>query len=403
MIRRAVVIGCSVLVVRSVLGAGPGCSPEATRRAAAQALKVQAELLAVKVEAEGMDEAVSPATSRLIGALKDALARTVDAQLRCESVVAAGPQALKASLGSLLAPGGVRPDAPPAKVGDHVFGDELEIAVRRLDVGPRLVAVELSFSVTCGRDTMLLLYQEQADRWDRVLRWQSGDYDKVSGAFGDFFEYLVLGSGTPGEWVAVVAHGTPWCTSRWSAYELDVVEPLRGRQPQRVTFQKRASWVRTDDEGPTLKARSDGFELRLEVGSLDADTMTRRGLYRYRVAGGTVKRVQPVAMNGRDFVDEWLQAPWSEAVGWSRADPELERAHERMMDLRARGGSAPAYSYGPVRPCSGDRSRFQVELDLEPGGLVYFQITVGPSSATMLSVSPQADPQCRGADIMPRR
>jgi hypothetical protein len=63
-----------------------------------------------------------------------------------------------------------------------------------------------------------------------------------------------------------------------------------------------------------IKPKQDGFDLRLEVGMLDVDIMTRRGVYRYRTTGKKIERIQPIAMNGRDFIDEWVKVKWSDAV-----------------------------------------------------------------------------------------
>ena len=112
--------------------------------------------------------------------------------------------------------------------------------------------------------------------------------------------------------------------------------------------------------------------------------MTRIGIYRYRVHGTQLERIQPIALNGRDFVDEWLQSPWSDAARWSAAEtvPNLQQTHEQLDKLRDADDS-PLLNFGPVRGCIGSKTHFQVELDQNrvdgkgtsrPGPIAYFQI-----------------------------
>lgn len=156
----------------------------------------------------------------------------------------------------------------------QIYGADLKLVAKRPDAKADLIGVEISFGVSCGEDTMLLLYEWRDKKWWQVLRWQSGGYNAVNGAYGDFFEYVVIPHGGLGKWVVAVAHGMPWCTSRYSGFDLDAVETAHDSAPQNLLFHKHAGYDRGDDRGPVLKGRSDGFELRLRDFGIDFD-----GLY----------------------------------------------------------------------------------------------------------------------------
>jgi hypothetical protein len=163
---------------------------------------------------------------------------------------------------------------------------------------------------------------------------------------------------------------------------------------------------------PSLKPVPEGFQLRLQTGMIDMDVMTRIGIYRYRVTGTHMERVQPIAINGRDFVDEWLQSPWTDAARWSAAvrSAELKQVHEKIAALTdPNAKERPLLTFGPVRGCTDAKPHYQVELDEEwvedkgnsrPDSPTYFQIEEGKNSFTMLSAAASADPQCIGPDIM---
>ena len=150
--------------------------------------------------------------------------------------------------------------------------------------------------------------------------------------------------------------------------------------------------------------------------SLDASIAQRPAIYRYRVTPGSpdespIQRIQPIADNVRDFVDEWLQAPWGEAKHWATPEalPSLEPVHNKIEALHDPAVKEfPELQYGPVRPCSDSPSHFQVELRQaptvqpkpRPAPPTYFQIEKGNAAFTLLSASTVPNPRCNGAEVL---
>jgi hypothetical protein len=302
-----------------------------------------------------------------------------------------------------------KPESPSRTVNesttspsDHIYGNALRIDATRPVAGLALIAVQASFSIGCGSDTMLLIYEWEREAWRLSVRWQSDSYKEVSGAFGDFFKFVILPQNESREWLLAVAHGKPWCTSRWSAYDLNLIQPARNQELQRVLDHKNPTYVRFEVD-PTMEIVRGGFELRLETGQLDIEFMTRLGIYRYRILDNKLQRVQPIALNGRDFVDEWLQSDWNDSVRWSASAhlSNLQNVHIEIARRYApKSGDHTLFSYGPVRGCTGDSKHFQVEFDRDSGSATYFQIEQGENSFTMLDASPASDPRCKGANLM---
>ena len=371
---------------------------------------LQLQLLTDKVEE--MDTSVPSSTQEQIRAFKNSLAAAVDLYAGCQQGSAVDVRTLGSRLAGLLGANKPKQAAPVAsekfpELQQQIYGADLKLVAKRPDAKADLIGVEISFGVSCGEDTMLLLYEWRDKKWWQVLRWQSGGYNAVNGAYGDFFEYVVIPHGGLGKWVVAVAHGMPWCTSRYSGFDLDAVETAHDSAPQNLLFHKHAGYDRGDDRGPVLKGRSDGFELRLRDFGIDFDVYTRTEIYRYQLAVRDVKRMQPVAMNGRDFVDEWIRSDWNEAAAWTVTEnlENLKSEHaviEKLRDPKT-AGTWPTFSFRSVRGCSGDPKRFQVELSLDPGAPIYFGIREGVDSFTMLSALSQPDPLCKGADLMRER
>ncbi|NYF78493.1 hypothetical protein [Granulicella arctica] len=365
--------------------------------AVAQVRARQGELL--KVQVEDMSPDVPPAVRRQIARLKDALATAVGAGMRC---VPAGSDAatIEGSLAKLL---GARQASVPSTTTDSKggpYGGDLSVSVSTPANVPGLRVVEVSFGIECGDDTLLLLYEVKPEGWRQRMRWQSGEYAEISGAFGDFFMAVVPGDVADGMRV-VVAHGTDWCTSRFSGFKLDVLEPRADGGAPRVVWHTERSYSRADGV-VRLRSTADGFELRLNAVALDLDEGYERGVvYRYRVAGDQITRVAPIATNGRGFVEEWLDMPWDEAK--EQTAPEaiegLKALHERLAASEKDAKAYVSYEYGPVRACS-VKGRYEVEMDAKPGGKQFYAIQEGQNGYTMVNFGTTQDERCSGPDMM---
>jgi hypothetical protein len=408
---RSLALLCGLLIILFPKTAvAQSCPNNAAQEEAKKVRAIRADLLAVQVRNNDRGTGISPATQRAIREFKNEIATTITYYLSCAPKEHLETKNVEGDLARLLdaneaasteqTSAGGKPDTN-SQVNDQIFGADLKVEVTRPDNKPDLIVVKISFDVPCGSDAMLLVYESREGIWQQALRWQSGDYAEIFDAFGDFFEYAVVPHGKTGQWTMAVAHGHPWCTSRWSGFDIDVIAPAKNSNAQRVVFHHEDGYVR-DDVSP----KKDGFELRLEKGSEDVDLMTRMGIYRYRLEGETFRRVQPIAMNGRDFVDEWLQVDWSDASRWSvEANlASLKKEHERIADLTKSKASTPTMlTYGAVRSCTDEAKHFQVQMNVDPGSPMYFQIKQGENSFTMLSTSLAQDSRCKGPDLMPKR
>jgi hypothetical protein len=292
----------------------------------------------------------------------------------------------------------------------------LKVRVSTPAAAPQLRIVEIHFDIECGNDAVLLVYEpnnknaqsasttgvregsSKPDGLMRTLRWQAKPYDQISGAFGGFFEYLLLPAQASKPWRLVVAHGTDWCTSRWSGYGIGLIEPHA--DAPRVVWQARQGYVREID--PRLTLRPNGFELRVDVGTIETDQMVRKGVFRYAVDGDTVRRTQPIAMDGRGFVDEWLQSPWDEAKDWVLPEGLVGFKAAHDVFERGRKDSSVTYSYGPVRACT-MKGQYEVEIDADPGGGQFYAIREGNNGYTLVNFGATQDERCSGPDVMKKR
>ncbi|ACB65040.1 conserved hypothetical protein [Burkholderia ambifaria MC40-6] len=343
---------------------------------------------------------VSPPLRDALRAYKQALVGAIDARLAC-SDEHVEPAALKRTLAAALSVPAQSTQSAQPKNAESAFGRNPDVDVQRDGTSRPLLFVRAGFDIPCGDDNLLTAYAWENGGWRRVLRWQADDYKDIGGAYGGGFWFGAL----PGGQVAIV-HGTPWCSSRWSRFGADVVAQANGTAAQHTLFHTAHGYV-LDDDAIRFKVRPDGFELRMTVGSRDSDVMTRSGIFRYRVDGDTVQRVQPVAINGHDFVDEWLGVDDTLARAWSEPATAGAALQARQAFIAESKAPDTGFAYGPVRGCADSKDLFQVELDLtgKDGYTVarrYAQIRQERNGFTMLGLRKAAEPACHGANLMPR-
>lgn len=414
-----------ILLASAVTGnAQDTCSQPRQKESAAAVASIRMKLRSVKLEE--MDTNVPETAQQLIPQLKSALAQTSRAVLACHNS-AIDPHALESEIAILLH---ANPPQPPpnsvVKNGDprypewlsEKYGSNLLVSVRRPQ--PQLLSVQFQFHIECGDDTALVLFEQQGTQWHEKLVWQAPPYKEISGAFGDFFLTSILSGDAPGTWKVVAAHGTPWCTSRFSGFDLDVLAPSSDDPDHpRVVWHTQRGYSRFDYE-PRLRAAGDTFELRLHddemVFDLD-DAFERLVVYRYRVSGDKVTRIEPVAAHARGFVEEWLNMPWEEAA--AQSDPaqagKLQAVHKQYEVSFKNTDDYTNWRSGSVQACN-TYDRFQVIMTTErdrivpgkpggestPGPTYYFQLQQD-NGYRLLAITATPDPSCTGPDLMKKQ
>jgi hypothetical protein len=129
--------------------------------------------------------------------------------------------------------------------------------------------------------------------------------------------------------------------------------------------------------------------------SIDGGVHNRETIRHFLIDGDKVRRVAPVALSPRDFVDEWLTQLWDESSAWS-ASPALSQWHEKIHADFVGG------DFGDTAHCetpdlwqvdfapSNEKKDFAREPD------VYFLVRCSPPYRfTMVNVADQPWPLCK--------
>jgi hypothetical protein len=392
----------------SAFGAQEICSKPGENASAANAAAIRKQLHAVKFSEE-MDTNIPADAQRLIPRWKSALSQTARAVLACNDA-AVDPKSIESELATMLA---ANPPQPPASANvkdadpryaewlSSNYGSNLLVSVKQPK--PQLLSVQFQFRIECGYDTIWMLFELQGPRWKNILTWQAPPYTEISGAFGDFFLTSVLQGDVANRWRVVVAHGKPWCTSRFSGFGIDVLAPSNDPDHPRVVWHAERGYSR-GDAATRLQATADGFELRLNAPADDANRFERKVIYSYRVDGDHVTRVEPIAADARGFVEEWLSAPWDEAKAQTAPDAVagMMAVHERVAQSNKDANTYVSFSYGPVRPCL-MKGQYEVEMIAAPGGPQFYSVKELQNGYAMVNYGTTQDERCNGPDVMKKR
>lgn len=331
-----------------------------------------------------------------VQAFKDALVDVADHRMACQTSAAPEAQAIEAQLAGAL--GANKPAETQAR---DASAAGLIVRVREAWGMPEWLLARIGFPLgACciADDNLLLVYAYSKGRWRRVLRLQSGAYTDVGGAWGDFFDYLVLPAEVGRARRIVIAHGKPWPQSCWSGFVIDVFEPQTSRDSAQRVFHADHGYRRCGMR-PELTRTANGFGLAANLGTWRMPSVLRDGLFRYHPQGHGYVRVQPVAFNPRDFVGAWLDAKWAEASQWS--SPATNAALHKVHSDLEHGRDFDWVEYGDVDACPHDN--FQVALDLEfilldkvlsKRTLRFMVHADGGDVFTLLGASATSDPAC---------
>ncbi len=119
------------------------------------------------------------------------------------------------------------------------------------------------------------------------------------------------------DYVVLTLRTESWCASNWHnvyfrAFRL-------GPDLVAAPLVEGVQWAHLGVDPPIQGALRDEILVEFTVGSVDSGVHSRKAVRHYIIDGDRVKRIGPLALSPRDFVDEWLTHDWKEAAFWSES------------------------------------------------------------------------------------
>jgi hypothetical protein len=271
-----------------------------------------------------------------------------------------------------------------------------------------LLIVTTGVGIVCGYDESAYGYQFMNGAWKRVWESEQNDYApqkyapqhiiavQVSQAFG--------GGSVSGPPFVMTLGNQSSCASAWHPvyYRVWRVDPAG---PKLLLDGAEGAWLRTEiyavgSIAQDRSIRNPPVDVLIEFtqGSVDVTVHNREAVRHFLISGDQVRRVGPVALGPRDFVDEWLTRGWSESAGWSAA-PALQQWHGKLHTGVFGGEFAGTMRCETPELWQVAFAPHDANKDLEAGPPAYFLVQWRPPyQFTMMSVSDKPSPLCTQED-----
>lgn len=243
---------------------------------------------------------------------------------------------------------------------------------------PEAIVVRVGLHVPGGTDGAAWLFEQRAGKWVQTASLERNQHRNASQLVGVTFS--AADQSRTHLMVAVrVPAGVSGC---WHPVAFQLYRVGTPTPPPLLLDDWHAAEL--CKHVPVAKADSNGFSIELEDRDLQPGT-TRTHILRYRLTAEHPSRVQPVARTARQFVDEWLQRPWREAVDWTA--PEVRKGLEKVhQELQGTGGRVSG-QYRPDARCEA-AGQSEITVDVENHGTRHFIVEeTAPSEFKLLSVA----------------
>lgn len=243
--------------------------------------------------------------------------------------------------------------------GPNIYGREARFEVRTTSDERRLLQIKSTFSIQCGEDSILLIFEPNNGAWKEIFNWQARLYREVSGALNNL-QYEISPSDSDGKWYVLGADNPAHCASCWGGQKYYVLRPIENSTRPIIQFR---NWdiLYECDKGTKLDARTSDFYVYFQGRGIEVENLIRPHVNHYELENGKFIRIQPIAQTVRDFVDEWITLSWQEASKWclKKDCQEHKMAHEMLQEIdKKRCG----LKFGTIRQDYYGHNLVQVEL-----------------------------------------
>jgi hypothetical protein len=272
-----------------------------------------------------------------------------------------------------------------------------------------LLIVTTAVGILCQYDESAYGYKRVNDRWQRVFESEQNDYSPKKYApqsIVSAYVWQAFRRGQEDEPTFVMTLGNEWgCASAWHPvyYRVWRIDMSGSRL---LIDDSEFAWLRAESFLVGSIHQDTMFEdspidvlVEFTRSSIDGGVHNREAARHYLISRDEVRRVDPVALSPRDFVDEWLTRPWSESATWSA--PALQQWYRRFHEA----DFVPGEFVSPTMHCQTPDlwqvavRPYDAEKNYESQPEVFFLIRWRPPyHFTLVNISNKPWPRCRQED-----
>jgi len=260
--------------------------------------------------------------------------------------------------------------------------------------------LQTAIGIECGFDESAYLYSWSDEGWRRVWQTEQNTYTDKAYKPQTIHAVLISPYNRANDYVVLTLGTEPWCASNW--HDVYYRAFRLGPDPDAAPLVEGAEWAFLADDPPIQGsvARNDVL-VEFTIRGIDG---VRQAVRHYRIDADRVKRVDPLALSPRDFVDEWLTHDWRETTFWSES---ANRRSMRDWHSKLHKDFVSGRFIYPTRHCPTMPDLWQVGVDfsdppapigVEPKGTYFLVRWRPPYQFTMVDVSDHPSPACAEED-----
>lgn len=274
------------------------------------------------------------------------------------------------------------------------------VRIERQQYG-RILLVRTGVGILCGSDESAYLYEWQGDAWHRF--WQSEQDIRPGQRYTPqyllFVHVSAAGADNRKDRLVLSLGHEGWCSSNfYRVYYRLWRTHADGSQPSLLLDQDPEAYLGRND--PPIEGSVGDADALVEftIPSLDNGVHSYESVRHYEVAGERVRRIDPIALRPRSFVEEWLSAGWNESAAWSAARRKavLQSWHRKLHTGEYMSGE---YAGNTLR-CNRDGTVWQlgIAFDSPLQRALWFTLRwLPPYHFEMLDIRPQPGKGCQAA------
>ncbi|HXF27319.1 MAG TPA: hypothetical protein VN610_08595 [Bryobacteraceae bacterium] len=285
------------------------------------------------------------------------------------------------------------PPCPGFALSDLLLGFLDDLKLRRSGV---FLIAQTGVGIECGFDESAYVYGWSGEYWRRVWETEQDTYTEKAYRPQTIQSVLISPYNRANDYLVLTLGLRSWCSSGWQpvyyrAFRLGP-DPLA---PPLVDGDEFA-YIAGDDPPIRGSVTVNDVLVEFPIRSIDTGVFARPAIRHYKIDHDNVKRVDPLALRPRDFMDEWLTHDWKESAFWSESANRRSMldAHEKLH----KGFISGDFIY-PTMHCA-EPDLWQVGVDFgDPAKGTYFLVRWRPPyHFTMVQVSDPASPDCTEED-----
>jgi len=248
------------------------------------------------------------------------------------------------------------------------------------------VATAVGTGIRCGYDYSAYIYEWRGGHWTRIWENEQNDYSAVAYHPQTLHAIHISDAASDGARI-ILTLGTPaGCGGTFVPVRYQVWR-LAGAASSLLLDK---SEILNDEGEPPAIGRVGPDDVLIEFSAAGTGYgFSHKALRRFEIHGATATQTDPIAPTPRDFVEEWLAAPWSDSAARSDS-PSLSEWHDKLHRDDGQGDFPD-----PALACANDPSLIEIATHLEGQPKHYFLVrTKQPLHFTMAAIGDGPYPDC---------